>query len=213
MNDAENPMALTIWDSSVPNSDGTGTIITSILYYVDSMQETLVALNLKTGEKRIIRNNVPDIVQLKLYQKPEATSSATCLANNGDCHQICLPSKKAANSRICRCSNGLELQIVDGSCRPYQSFILYATSGAIRAMPLEKSNQIGLEGLDRVEALPIVSDSSPSRLDFDYRTRSVFWIEEQRLVKVMSLNFSWVSTPGQDSSNQYVSKKVNLINS
>ena len=57
--DVEYPYAFTIWDT--PNRE-------SILYYTDQVQEQLVAFNLKTSEKRVMKNNVANIMQLKLYQ-------------------------------------------------------------------------------------------------------------------------------------------------
>lgn len=50
VSDAEFPAALAIWDTSVSTFEST-----SILYYTDQVEEVLVAFNLKTSEKRIIK--------------------------------------------------------------------------------------------------------------------------------------------------------------
>ena len=140
VSDVESPTGIAIWDGDSATTDQDSF---SILYYADQVQEALVAFNLKTSEKRVLRNNVPHIEQLKLYQKPQTqaygsgdTSVSPCLTNNGGCHQICLPSKNERTGRQCRCSNGLELQAQDNSCRPYRSFIFFATDTTIRALTL-----------------------------------------------------------------------------
>jgi hypothetical protein len=218
VSDADEPCSLTVWDIVTSAADGAGTITTSILYYTDHGQESLVALNLKTGEKRIIKSNVPYIMQLKLYQKADLTGVTTpCMVNNGDCHHLCLPSKKSTSGRVCKCSSGLELQMNDGSCKPYQSFVLYATSSSIRALPLSMDGQV-VGGTDSgVEALPVQGGHDFGRFDFDYRSRAVFFIEDRRLVNVMQLNFSWTSQPPQNgqnvnaSSSSFVNKKVSRL--
>lgn len=53
VSDAEYPAALAIWDSAVSSFE-----TTSILYYSDRVEEALVAFNLKTSEKRIIKVGV-----------------------------------------------------------------------------------------------------------------------------------------------------------
>ncbi len=206
VSDLEKPKSLTIWDYTQVSVEGP--LTTSIMYYSDQVQETLTAFNLKTGEKRIIKNNVPDIMQIELYERPDTSLSGQgtgCLINNnGGCHQVCLNSKKASNGRICRCSNGLELQLSDGSCRPYQNFILFSTFNTIRAVPYLPSNQLGIEGQERIEALPILKSKSNrlGKFEFDYRTRSIFWIENENLVKMMTLNFSWASNPLLNNPSQ-----------
>lgn len=193
VSDAEYPTAIAIWDKT--SADGLDTY--SILYYSDQVEEVLVAFNLKTSEKRIMETNVPNLRQLKVYQSPRfLTDNNQCLINNGGCHQICLPSMRAStNGHICRCSNGLELQVSDGSCRPYRSFILYATDSNIRALPFVDVNELITGRMDNIEALPILSGSNIRKFDFDYKSRSIVWIESANLVKMLTLNFSWVSNP------------------
>lgn len=197
ISDVEFPAAITIWDT-MGGSESFGAQETySILYYSDQVQEILVAFNLKTSEKRIIKSNVADIAQLKLYQQPKFLSENNpCLVNNGRCHQICLSSSQSsANGYVCRCSNGLELQILDGSCRPYQSFILYASTSNIRAIPFVDVNELITKRIDNVEALPILRGDNIGKFDFDYKSRSIMWIENFRFVKKMNINFLWVSDP------------------
>lgn len=200
LSDVEFPSGITIWDTK--SSDGSDL---SILYYSDRVQEVLVAFNLKTSEKRIIKNNIPNIAQLKVYQQPKfLPQNNPCLINNGGCHQICLPSTRpSTNGRVCRCSNGLELQILDGSCRPYQSFILFASSNNIRALPFSEA-----PGNENIEAMPIQTGRNIKKFDFDYKSRSIVWIEDDRLIKIMNLNFSWNSNPSLNSSNNFVNQRV-----
>lgn len=192
VSDAEYPAALTIWDAQISTYE-----TVSILYYHDQIEEVLVAFNLKTSEKRIIQSNLPDIAQLKIYQEPKlppTTQNNPCSVNNGGCHQICLPTTRDPTStRTCRCSNGLQLQVLDGSCRPYQSFILFSTSNNIRAIPYVDANERISDSL--IEALPNLKGTNIGKFDFDYKSRSIMWIEDDRLVKAMSVDFSWVSDP------------------
>jgi hypothetical protein len=87
MSDVEYPYALAVWDTQLNGQ--------SILYYSDQMQEQLVAFNLQTSEKRVVKGNVANIMQLKVYQTQRfgQMESAPCLVNNGGCHQICIPSR------------------------------------------------------------------------------------------------------------------------
>lgn len=105
VSDVEYPVAIAIWDIQSSSSYES----TSILYYSDQVEEVLVAFNLKTSEKRIVKSNVADIAQIKIYQEPKIPQSNPCLVNNGGCHQICLPSaRESVNGRVCRCSNGMD---------------------------------------------------------------------------------------------------------
>lgn len=203
VNDAEFPAALAIWDTSVSTYE-----TSSILYYSDQVEEVLIAFNLKTSEKRIIKSNVADIMQIKIYQEPKLTGQSNpCLSNNGGCHQICLPStRESTNGRVCRCSNGLQLQVLDGSCRPYQSFVLFATTRSIRAVPFVDVNEKLEDSL--VEALPALNGYEIGKFDFDYKMRSIMWIEGSRFVKVMTINFSWVSDPRDNKPANFLTSRV-----
>ena len=144
----DSPTGLAIWDA-VSGADQESAV--SILYYADQVQEVLMALNLKTGEKNVIRNNVPFIEQIKLFQRPQFTQDSgvvtnPCLTNNGGCQQICLPSRKASSGRVCRCSNGLQLQPQDNNtCKPYKSFVFVGTATSMRALPLLDDQSINQE--------------------------------------------------------------------
>lgn len=203
ISDAEFPGALAIWDIQISTFE-----TLSILYYHDQIEEILVAFNLKTSEKRVILSNVPDIAQLKIYQEPKISSdNIPCLKNNGGCHQICLPSKiDPTNSHVCRCSNGLQLQIIDGSCRPYQSFILFASSSSIRAIPYVDVNEKISES--KIESLPYLKGSKIGKFDFDYKTRSIMWIEDEKFVKIMTIDFSWISNPGDNKPADFINLRV-----
>ncbi len=118
--DAEQPYALTVWDVDEA----------SILYYSDMVMEQLVAFDLKTSEKRVIKSNVPSIMQLRVYTRPkQVPTDSACSNNNGGCQQICLPTNNGG--RACRCSNGLRVQ-PDGTCLPYREFVLFMTSSYLR---------------------------------------------------------------------------------
>ncbi len=90
------------------------------------------------------------------------------------------------NGRECRCSNGLELQF-DGSCVPHKSLIVYASSEYLRAVAFPP------QGLSTHEALPVLGGRGIHGVDFHFESKSVVWIEDASLVKIMNLNFSWVS--------------------
>ena len=146
VSDAERPFAFTLWDLETD----------TLIYYADQIQEQLVAMSLKSGEKRILKSNTPIINQLRIYRKPVSQRSSACLNNNGGCHQICVPS--GSTGRQCRCGNGLELQS-DGSCRPFQKFILYSSSKLIRAIPLDP--------ISDTEALPIISGNQIGKVSLN----------------------------------------------
>lgn len=196
ISDVEYPFALTIWDT--PTGDQ------SILYYTDQIQEQLVAFNLKTSEKRVLQSNVASIMQLKLYQmdsESSAQSAGPCLPNNGGCHQICIPSATGRNGRVCKCSNGLELQF-DGSCVPYKSFLLFASGGDLRGIPFPANPS------NTDEALPVLGGRAISSVDFHFESKSIVWIEDNNLVKVLNLNFSWISDPRKPRSVEFIQRKT-----
>ncbi len=68
--DVESPSGLAIWDGAQQSADSA---TASILYYADRVQEQLVALNLRTSEKRVLKSNVPGILQLKIFQRSKSS--------------------------------------------------------------------------------------------------------------------------------------------
>ena len=201
----EQPTGLAIWDTTSQSNDDSSSL--SILYYADQVQECIVAFNLRTYEKNIIKSNVPYIEQLKLYQRPQLQSYGDegasgnpnpCLINNGGCHQICLPSKRAAQGRECRCSNGLELQMQDSvSCRPYKSFVFFGTDMTMRAIPFGGGGGDTSGYLQNyIEALPKITGVNMRKFDFDYRRGQIYWIEDGSLIKSLTINASWSSRAG-----------------
>ncbi len=183
LSDVEGPGAIAVWD--IPNLFDASYV--SILYYSDLVLEQIVAFNLKTSEKRVIKNNSPFITQMKLFQQ-QSENSNPCRVNNGGCQHICLPSSRSASGVQCRCGDGFELQS-DSSCLPYKQFILYATSQLIRGFPLNSAND------QQIETLPVINGKKIGKFDFSYRDKSLFWIEDDRLVKMLTI----------DSSNSFVS--------
>ena len=187
LSNVEHPSAIAIWDTVDPRSQES----VSILYYSDVAFEQIIAYNLRTLEKRIIRNNVPDVVKLQIFQKPQLANFNPCLNNNGGCHHICLPSKQSGSGRICRCSNGLKL-LSDGSCTLFKHFLIYSSSSAIGGIPF--SDESTFPGTDSVEAMETVTGRSIGKMDFDYKSKTVFWIENGAFVKTLKFNQSWTST-------------------
>lgn len=176
MPDLEYPYSFTIWQ--IPNSDE------SILYYTDQIQEQLIAYNLKTNEKRILKKNVPNIMQLKVFQITQDSQRSACLLNNGGCHQICIPSKKSQGGRVCKCSNGLQLQY-DGSCVPFKTFMLFTSRFYLRATPFPMQTSSH-------EALPVFRGHEIAGIDLDFKRKSLVWIEDSNLIKIMNIDPSWV---------------------
>jgi len=143
-------------------------------------------------------------MQLKVYQKPSTAVNSACAINNGGCHQLCMPISGSTVGQICRCSNGLQLQKMDGSCRPFQSFILFASDKYIRAVPLNEQDQF-----NQLEALPVLSGNGIGKFDFNYKSRSIIWIEDERIVQLLQINFDWQSvSSGQNKSIDYMSRRV-----
>ena len=181
------PTAIAIWDTVDPRSQES----VSILYYSDVAYETIVAYNLRTQESHIIRNNVPDVGKLQIFQKPQLGTNNPCLVNNGGCHHICLPSKQSGSGRICRCSNGLKL-LSDGSCTLFKHFLIYSSSSAIGGVPF--SDESTFPGTDAVDAMETVTGNNIGKMDFDYKSKTIFWIENGVFVKSLKFNQSWTSS-------------------
>jgi hypothetical protein len=96
--------------------------------------------------------------------------------------------------------------VLDGSCRPYQSFILFASSRSIRAVPFVDVNEKLVDS--PVEALPGLSGNQIGKFDFDYKSRAIMWIENERFVKVMHINFAWVSDLRVNRPADYLNSRV-----
>lgn len=196
----EHPSALAIWDVIDPRTQES----VSIMYYSDVAYEQIIAYNIRTQEKHILRNNVPNVMKLQIYQKPQLAYENPCLINNGGCHHICLPSNSISSRRICRCCNGLKL-MPDGSCVLFKRAILYSSRTIITG--LQFGDEPSYPGSEFSDGMHSVSGNGIGKVDFDFKTRTIIWIENGMFVKAMILNQSWVSSvDGIDG--QFYSTKV-----
>jgi low density lipoprotein-related protein 2 len=194
--DVEHPKALTIWDTTDPNYQEP----ISILYYSEYAYEQLIAFNLRTQEKRILRNNVNDIVALRVYKQPQTTySNSPCGVNNGGCHHMCIPSRQSPTGRQCRCANGLRVR-ADGSCVLFDRILLYSSANIVSGIPFGDSIADNGPSPSDSYSMPDFSSQRTGKLDFDYESGSIVWIENSRLVRILQFNRNWASSNRPDAS-------------
>lgn len=185
VSDVEHPTALAIWDavdSAAPFSEPV-----SILYYVDVAFEQLIALNLRTQEKRILRANLADVLQMKIYQAPKLNANNPCLLNNGGCHHICIPSPGNSFARVCRCASGLQLSADGVSCQLFNNFLVYSSQTSVNGLRIPVDNQ------SLHDPMPHITGTRISKLDFDYKSRSIIWIEDDTSINLVQFSPSWSS--------------------
>ncbi|XP_012944048.1 low-density lipoprotein receptor-related protein 1 [Aplysia californica] len=82
--------------------------VDNLLVWAESMNGSLMQLDLDTGYSSVLRNNSAPILDVKLYDSKLQTPLANhpCSTNNGGCSDLCLLTPEGG--RVCRCADGRE---------------------------------------------------------------------------------------------------------
>jgi len=86
----------------------------------------------------------------------------------------------------------------DGSCVSYKEFILFTSSSYLRGIPFEAAK-------NEQEALPVIGGVDVTGSDFDYKSRSILWIEGKSSVRMLTINDTW-SPVAADRSLEFIKK-------
>uniref|UniRef100_A0A452F8B2 Low-density lipoprotein receptor-related protein 2 n=1 Tax=Capra hircus TaxID=9925 RepID=A0A452F8B2_CAPHI len=168
------------------------------LYYSDEEYEVIERVDKATGANKIVlRNNLPDLRGLKIYQSHGSESSNGCSNNMNVCQQICLPVPGRLFS--CACATGFKLNPDQRTCSPYNSFIVVSTLRTIRGFSLQLS--------DHSEAMVPVAGPGRNALhvDVDVSSGFIYWCDFNisvtsnnaiRRIKPDGSNFTNIVTDG-----------------
>lgn len=141
------------------------------LYYLDSVYEKIVRVNLPEGNSAMsIEENSPNLASLKIYTKQAGIEAHPCRIGNGGCQQLCVPDDafNSGTPRQCLCSTGFRL---DGStnCQPYKSFAVVSLLNKMQGFSLE----------DHAEAIQPVAGTGHNILHIDVNVvkSHIYWVE------------------------------------
>ncbi|XP_019620636.1 PREDICTED: sortilin-related receptor-like isoform X1 [Branchiostoma belcheri] len=105
------------------------------IYWDDwSAQAVYSAMKYDGSDRQTLMDNLPGVMDLKVYHKDTQTGTNVCVRNNGGCSNLCVPKPGSGHNRACLCSddvikvvqpNGTERcecrrheHMVNGYCEP-----------------------------------------------------------------------------------------------
>ncbi|XP_062500730.1 low-density lipoprotein receptor-related protein 6-like isoform X2 [Corticium candelabrum] len=150
------------------------TFFDSWLYWTDWRLKGVVRVSLESLEARRIVSFADKPMGIAVYDANRKSGSNGCSSNNGECQQVCLAE---GTGRRCDCSYGT-LNDDGKTCTVSDSFVLYSDIDSVRAITFTPND-------DREASHPVVTTEIPFGVDFAWRTRTIFWTEQQtrRLMK------------------------------
>ena len=103
-----------------------------VLYYADQDDKSIHVMDKTTGESNtILRNNIDNVLALKIYDPALQGGTNVCSLNRGNCSHLCLPV--SADQRICTCAAGFRPDPADPTaCISVGSFIMYSINWEIK---------------------------------------------------------------------------------
>lgn len=137
------------------------------LYYLDSVYEKIVRVNLPDGSNVVsIEENSPNLSNLKIYSKRSGMENHPCRVGNGGCQQLCIPDEN--NRRKCLCSTGFRTDS-QTYCQPYKSFAVVSLLTKMQGFSLE----------DHAEAIQPVAGPGHNILHIDVNVvkSHIYWVE------------------------------------
>ena len=137
------------------------------LYYLDSVYEKIVRVNLPDGSNAVaIEENSPNLSNLKIYSKRPRIENHPCRNSNGNCQHLCIPDEN--NRHKCLCSTGFR---TDGqtNCQPYKSFAVVSLLTKMQGFSLE----------DHAEAIQPIAGPGHNILHIDVHVvkNHIYWVE------------------------------------
>ncbi|RWS16465.1 low-density lipoprotein receptor-related protein 2-like protein [Dinothrombium tinctorium] len=137
------------------------------LYYLDSVYEKIVRINLPDGGNPVtLEENVPGLKNIKVYSKRPGIDNHPCRSGNGGCQHLCIPMSNG--QRKCLCSTGFKAE-GETNCQIYKSFAVVSSLTALRGFSLE----------DHAEAMQPISGGGHNILHVDVQVAKsyIFWVE------------------------------------
>lgn len=107
-------------------------VFEDVLYYADQDDKSIHVMDKTTGDSNtILRNNIDNVLALKIYDPALQSGTNVCSINRGNCSHLCLPV--SADKRVCACAAGFRPDPIDPTaCTSVGSFIMYSINWEIK---------------------------------------------------------------------------------
>ncbi|XP_065070459.1 low-density lipoprotein receptor-related protein 6-like [Rhopilema esculentum] len=152
-----NPQALTLYNRSI--------------YFGDWKTKSVGRADKDTGQNRTrILNNLEFVMDLLTYHKSRQTGTNACASNKHGCSHLCFALDK--QNYTCGCPTHYILNDDAKSCRAPTTFLLFSQKNNIRRVSFATKDNPDL-------VLPIPSYEDVTKIDFDFRSGSIYWIESE----------------------------------
>lgn len=144
------------------------------VYYADQDDTAIHIIDKTTGSQdSILRNNIDNVLALKIYDPALQQGTNICSVNRGNCSHLCLPV--SPESRVCKCASGFQADPSDSSaCKSVDSFILYSLNWEIKGVALGEQ----VSSANRTEVLgPISRVQMATSIDFITALNYIYWVD------------------------------------
>ncbi|CAN8029490.1 unnamed protein product, partial [Ixodes persulcatus] len=141
------------------------------------------------SDVRTVRANLTRPFSIHVYHRQrKPPGDHPCGSNNGDCEHLCIPSTaKGVPVARCVCRAGFRM-VQEGRCLPEapSQFLLYARGrpGAVKGISTsDEFPEEAVSPLLRREVMaPVRFLSRPTALDYDARTRTIYYSDAQKFL-------------------------------
>ncbi|XP_029850375.2 prolow-density lipoprotein receptor-related protein 1 [Ixodes scapularis] len=141
------------------------------------------------SDVRTVRANLTRPFSIHVYHRQrKPPGDHPCGLNNGDCEHLCIPSTaKGVPVARCVCRAGFRM-VQEGRCLPEapSQFLLYARGrpGAVKGISTsDEFSEEAVSPLLRREVMaPVRFLSRPTALDYDARTRTIYYSDAQKFL-------------------------------
>jgi low density lipoprotein-related protein 2 len=143
-------------------------VLESRLYYLDTIYEKIVRVDLSGENPKIILDNEADLKGMTISKKRAGTQHP-CQSNGGGCEHLCLPSE--GGLKTCACGIGYKKEN-EVMCTSYKSFAVVSQLDITRGYSLK----------DSAEAMVPISGTGHNILHVDvlFREQWIYWAENNR---------------------------------
>ncbi|KAF6197572.1 hypothetical protein GE061_008536 [Apolygus lucorum] len=156
------------------------TVFENNLYVTSWKNQSVIRINkYLTDDFETLTNNSKPFSIHVYHRQRQPDVAHPCKNKNGGCAHICIPAwnNNIATAR-CYCHNGYKL-LKNGKCtlNHHSSFLLMGRGrpGMIKGIPMIPSPT---QGPQEEAIVPITNLHRPSTLDFDVRTRYIYWADQ-----------------------------------
>jgi len=169
LSDVPNPQALTLYSSSI--------------YFGDWFTKSVGRADKNTGQNRTkILDNLEFVMDLLTYHKSRQTGTNLCGTGGHGCSHLCFAYGE--KNYTCGCPTHYSLQNDNRTCRAPSTFLLFSQKANIRQVTFASKDNPDL-------VLPTPNIKDVNKIDFDFTTGLIFWIEyETRSIKASMENGS-----------------------